>query len=90
MWVVIGLTSGTVLWFARSPKWGVAQTTGLACGALTQGAFAGFLAPVPEGADPVGKYVQNAVLLALAIGISVLARKTVVHSTNQRPDDVGI
>jgi hypothetical protein len=77
LWGVTALVAAGVLWFARSWNWGLTQCTGLACGALAAAAFAGVLTPVPMGAEPVGKYVQNGVLLVLVFGICMLARNSV-------------
>lgn len=76
MYVVILTVSASVLWFAYSPAWGLAQTTGLACGALVAQTLMGYLAPVPEGMDPVFKYTIQSVFLVLALGICSRARKT--------------
>ncbi len=76
MWAVILTVSASVQWFARSPSWGLVQTTGLASGALMAQTLMGFLAPDPEGMDPVFKYVLHTVFLVLVLGVCILARKT--------------
>lgn len=76
MWAVILAVSATVLWFAYAPAWGLAQTTGLACGALTAQTLMGFLAPVPEGMEPIFKYTIQFVFLVLVLIICNRARKT--------------
>src|SRR5262249_41478383 len=77
-------------WLGRSQDWGVVQPTGLACGALVARTLAGFLAPVPAGADPIGKCVPNAVCLVLALGVCVVARDTARRASGQRPNPVGM
>jgi hypothetical protein len=76
MLAVVVTISASVLWFAYSQDWGLAQATGLACGALTAATLIGFLTPLPVGAAPFGKYAQSAFLLVLVLGICLLARKT--------------
>lgn len=75
MWAVIVTVSASVLWFAYSPAWGLAQTTGLACGALTAQTLMGFLAPVPEGMDAIFKYTIQFVFLVLVLVICNCTRK---------------
>lgn len=75
MWAVILTVSASVLWFAYAPAWGLAQTTGLACGALTAQTLIGFLAPVPESMDPMFKYIIQFVFLVLVLVICNRARK---------------
>jgi hypothetical protein len=88
VWAVVVLVSAAVLWFARSRDWGLAQTTGLACGAITARTLVGFLAPVPAGVEPVARYAQNAVFLVLVLGVCVLARNTVRRQGGQPPEHV--
>ena len=76
MCAVILTVSVSVLWFASSSAWGSVQTTGLACGALTAQTLIGFLDPVPQGMDPIFKYIVHAVFLVLVLGICNRARKT--------------
>ncbi|MCC6509772.1 MAG: hypothetical protein IT423_11730 [Pirellulaceae bacterium] len=76
MCAVISTVSACVMWFARSPTWGLHQTTGLACGALTAQTLMGFLAPSPEGMDPFFKYTLHSVFLVAVLGICARARKT--------------
>jgi hypothetical protein len=90
LWAVVVTTSASVLWLGRSQDWGVVQPTGLACGALVARTLAGFLAPVPAGADPIGMYVQNAVFLVLALGVCVVAGDTARRASGQRPNPVGM
>jgi len=75
MWAVILTVSATVLWFAYAPAWGLTQTTALACGALTAQTLLGFLAPVPEGMDPIFKYTIQFVFLVLVFIICHRAQK---------------
>lgn len=74
---------GALVWLSRSRGWGAPQITGLACGALVQGAFIGFLVPVPEGAGAVGKYVQNAVQFSAALGLSAIAWRIARYTDNR-------
>jgi hypothetical protein len=90
LWAVAVTISASVLLLAQSRDWGVVQPTGLACGALVARTLTGFLAPVPVGADPIGKYVQNAVFLVLALGVCVVARNTVRGLSGQHPNPVGM
>lgn len=83
VWTAIVLASASILWFARSPDWGLAQITGLACGAITARTLVGFLVPVPEGVEPIAKYAHNAVFLVLILGICVLAGNTVRRQGGQ-------
>lgn len=89
VWLVIILVSAGVWWSARSQDWSLAQITGLACGAITARTLVGFLAPVPEGVEPVAKYGQNAILFALVLGICVLAMNHAIRDSRPVPAAAG-
>lgn len=85
---MIILVAATALWFARSRDWGLVQATGLACGAITARTLVGILATVPAGVDATSKYTQNAVFLALVVGICLLAKRSVGRTAGQRLEPV--
>jgi hypothetical protein len=70
----VAVVGGTVLVSrcSRSPSWTARHLAALTFGAILERTVLGFLVPVPPGGDPVGKAVQNVVVLLLVLGLGVL------------------
>ena len=75
LWMIVLTILGLSLWFSRSPDWGLRHTVALACGAIAARTVIGFLAPVPDGAGILGKYLQTLGLLTVVLAVTVLAIK---------------
>src|SRR5690625_2846378 len=66
---------GVIFWLARSFRWGAREIGLLGAATVIGGTLIGFLTPVAEGVTVASKYAQNAVLLLLAIGLTVVVHR---------------
>ncbi|WP_052809880.1 hypothetical protein [Streptomonospora alba] len=81
---VLLLGAAAIHRLAVTRRWEAREFGLLAAAAIIGGTITGFLSPVPEGVSVAAKYVQNSVLLALAVAIA--AR---VHRATARGEPSG-
>lgn len=85
--VAVELCAATAAWVfvdrrARSTRWGWRHIAALGYGAILARAVIGFLVPVPIDVEPVAKYTQNALLLALVITLGLILRSSLKAPAN--------
>jgi hypothetical protein len=89
VWGSAGTACVLLVRWARSPGWSAPHLVAFAFGAILERTVVGFLVPTPPGGDPVGKVVQNVVVLLLVLGLGWLLRVRARETRDTRHNEPG-